>query len=119
MDELTAHGCGRQFAQRLPLVALCRAHGDLFDLVDGHDARPPQTFDDGLCAHALLHELFDFLEDLTGQHDHRGRAVADLCILRPRDVGQYPCRRVDYVEQFHDRGPVVGDGLPAVAVDEE
>lgn len=119
MNELTAHCCGCQLAQCFSLVPLRSAHGDLFDLVDGHGAGPPQTLDDSLCAHALLHELFDFLEDLAGQDDHGRRAIADFCVLRPRNVRQYPCRRVDYVEEFHDRRAVVGDGLSAIAVDEE
>ncbi len=119
MDELATHRRRRQFPQCLALVALGCAHGNLLDLVDGHGRRPPQAFDDGLGAHALLDELFDFLEYFARYDHDAGRPVADLCILRPRNVRQYPCRGVDDVEKFHDGRAVVGDGLSAVAVDKE
>lgn len=119
MDEFTTHSGGGQLAQRFSFVALGRTHGDLLDFVDGHARRPPQALNDRLCAHALLDQLFDLLEYLSGKHHNRGRAVADFRVLRPRNVRQDPRRRVDDVQQFHDRGSIVGDGLSTVGVDKE
>jgi hypothetical protein len=60
--------------------------------------------------HAVLHEHLGLLEQLRREQRHRGGAVADLGVLRARDVNQRLGRGVHDVEQLQDLGAVVGDG---------
>ena len=119
VDQLAAHrGCG-EFAQSLALVVLLGVDGNLLDLVDGHGARPPQALDDGLAADSLLDVLLDLLQNLSGQHNDRRGSVSDLSVLRAGNVGEDAGGGVDNVEQLHDGGAVVGDGLSAILVDQQ
>lgn len=81
MNQFAAHGSGGELPESVPLVALLSVDGNLLDLVDGHGARSPQSLDDGLTADALLDVFLDFLEDLSGQDNDGGGAVANLCVL--------------------------------------
>jgi len=70
-------------------------------------------------AHPLLDLPADLPQQLGRQQDDRRRAVADLGVLRPRNVHQRPRRRVDDVEQLEDGRAVVGDGRVAAVVDDQ
>ena len=81
MDEFTAHRSRRQLPQRVSLIVFTGVHGNLLDFLDGHVTRSPQTLDDDLTTHALLHVLFDLLQNLACQHDDRRCSVSDFRIL--------------------------------------
>ena len=42
-------------------------HTDLFNFINGHCARFPETFDNRLRAHTLLHMLLNLLQYLSGK----------------------------------------------------
>ena len=54
------------------------------------------------------------LEQRAGEHDDARRAVADLVVLRPRQVDQQAPDLVLHVHQLQDGRAVVGDGHVAV-----
>ena len=117
VNQLAAHCRRCQLEQSISLVALACVDRNLLDLVDRHRARSPQTLDDGLTAHTLLHVLLDLLQNLACQHHHRCCSVANLCILRSCDVCQDACGRVYNVEELHDSRAVICDRLSAILVD--
>lgn len=81
--------------------------------------------------------LLDLLEDLAGEDDDGGGAVADLCVLRSGNVDEDASGGVHDIEELrqylsavagqrdvgvphlHDGRAVVCDGLPAILVDHE
>lgn len=65
--------------------------------------------DDDLRVHAVLDKGLGLLQQLGGEQRHRRRAVADLGVLRARNVDQRLRRGVHHVQQLQDLGAVVGD----------
>ena len=67
----------------------------------------------------LLDEGLALLEELAGEDDDGGGAVAHLGVLALGDVYEGLGRGVHDVEQLHDGGAVVGDGGGAPRVNHE
>lgn len=119
MNQLTTHRRRRQLPQHLLLIPRTGTHTNLLNLIDRHRTRPPQTLDNRLRAHPLLHKLFHLLQNLARKDHNRGGSIAHLSVLGARDVGQDARCGVHDVQEFHHGGAVVGDGLAAIGVDEE
>ena len=122
VDELGAHGGGGALLEQLALllhVLLVDLHAQLVDAVDGELGGLAEGLDDQSGVHALVDEGLALLEELAGEDDHRGGAVADLGVLGLGDVDQRLGGRVDDVEELHDGCAVVGDGGLALVVHHE
>lgn len=88
-------------------VALVDCDGDLVDLLDGEPGTLAQSALNDPGSNSILDEALNLLEDLAGEEDNRGRAVANLGVLRARNVDKCPRGRVDNVQQFEDCRSVV------------
>jgi hypothetical protein len=65
---------------------------------------------------AILDKGLCLAQQLRGEEDDGGGAVADLGVLRQGNVDKGLCRRVHHIQKLDDGGPVVADGHAAVAV---
>ena len=68
----------------------------------------PPAGDDVLWVELHADQLLGLLEQLGGQHRHRGGAVAHLVVLHARHVHQHLGRRVVDADVLQDGGAVVG-----------
>jgi hypothetical protein len=100
MNQLAAHGRGRQFLQRITLVSFRWVDRNLFELVHGHGRRLAQAFYDDLAADALFDKLLDLLENLAGNDDNGRGPIANFGVLRSSNVGEDSGRGVDDVQEL-------------------
>ena len=102
------------------LLVLAVVHGVRLQRLARRSARLAETLDDGHGMHLLVDELFRLTQQLAGEHDDGGGAVAHLVVLRLADVHKHLRGGVVDVYGLQDGGTVVGDGdLVALAHGEE
>ncbi|SGY78719.1 BQ5605_C008g04924 [Microbotryum silenes-dioicae] len=79
----------------------------------------PVPLDNDMRAHAVLDKGLALPQQLSGQQDDAGRAIADFRILRSSDIDQGLGGGVNDLEEFEYGRSVVGDGGLAVVADDE
>mmetsp|Transcript_53172 Transcript_53172/g.137548 ORF Transcript_53172/g.137548 Transcript_53172/m.137548 type:complete len:485 (-) Transcript_53172:48-1502(-) len=104
-----------------PLVRRLRVelHSELVEAADGQLGRLAEGLDDHLRVDPLLNVRLRLPQELARQQHHARRAVADLGVLRHRDLDQRHRRRVDNLQQLHDGRPIIRDGHTALVVVDE
>src|SRR5208282_4109334 len=117
-DSLRSHG-GRRAVDQDGFVVRLDGRADLgFEKVLRLLARELETADDDRGMNVLLEKILGALEELTGDHDRRGRSVAALLVLGLGDLDQHLRGRVLDVDFLQDRDAVVGDRDVPHSVDE-
>ena len=107
-DEWLRVGCGKLKRLR-----------DALELGDGHLARHLEALRDSQRVDAAVQEHLGLLKEGTREHHHAGGPVADLVILRSRELHEQLADLVLHLHLLQDGGAVVGDGDVAVAALED
>lgn len=63
---------------------------------------------------ATIEQRLRLLEQGARQHNHTGGAIADLVVLRAREVDEQLCNLVTHVHLLEDRRAVVRDGYVTI-----
>lgn len=109
-DDFTRHGRLSDVDEGFASEVLDLDANIIAEVLDSFAQGKTVAGNDGGGVYTVLHQLVSATEQLCGDEDDGGSAVANLLVLLLCEVDEDLAGRVIDIEELEDRGSVVGDG---------